>query len=124
MPKTERRSMSREAIKKRLARVREQKEKILKLEAELVEMEREADDAASMKIIRKERISPERLIFLKSISEPEIKMLMESREEKTEAGEKAAKTGGAETDPQGGGAVPDGGGILMGSVEGKEGKVV
>ena len=83
--------MNREAIKKRLTKVREQKEKILKLEANLMEMEREADDAASMKIIRKERISPEKLIFFNSMSDGEIRMVMDSRGERPESDGKAAE---------------------------------
>ena len=71
--------MTREAIKKRLAGIRERKAKILELEAKYEGLELEADEAASFKIIHKEKIQPEDLEFLVSLSDEEIRTILGMR---------------------------------------------
>lgn len=73
--------MTRSKIKQRLASIRgriaelQERERALALEEEM------ADDAANMKLIKKHRISPERLKMLNSLKEEEIREILERREE-------------------------------------------
>ena len=84
--------MTRTKIKQRLASIRgriaelQEKERALEVEEEM------ADDAANMKIIKKHKISPERLKILNSLKEEEVRKILERRVE--ELGEDADEEGG------------------------------
>ena len=95
--------MTREAIKKRLAGIREQKIKILEMEAKYEGLELEADEAAAFKIIHKERIQPEDIEFLVSLSEEEIRMIIEMRSSQGSGQDKLGADGeGTGQDPDDG----------------------
>ena len=100
--------MTRETIKKRLEALRKQSESLRAKEQELVDMLQEADDAANMKIIRKNRISPEHLQFLNGLKEEEIAMILRKREKEKSAPQegkegKAADHGKCDGKDSGGG---------------------
>ena len=71
--------MTRSKIKQRLASIRgriaelQEKERALAIEEEM------ADDAANMKLIKKHKISPEKLKVLNSLKEEEVRQILEKR---------------------------------------------
>ena len=71
--------MTRSKIKQRLASIRgriaelQEKERALAIEEEM------ADDAANMKLIKKHKISPEKLKVLNSLKEEEVRQILERR---------------------------------------------
>ncbi len=73
--------MTRDSIKKKLTKYRNQLDEIQKKINELETQEKEADDAENMKIIKRNNISPDRLIFLNGLKEEEIRMIMNKRKE-------------------------------------------
>ncbi len=76
--------MTRESIKKKLARYRTQMDEVQKKIKELETLEKEADDAENMKIIKKSNISPDQLMFFNGLKEDEIKMILKKRKEEEE----------------------------------------
>ena len=74
--------MSVERINAQLKKVREQ---IAQLQAkDLAEQKQMAEDAEAMKIIRKYKISSERLQMLNKLSEDEVRNLLQKREQEKE----------------------------------------
>ncbi len=76
--------MTRENIKKKLIKIRGEIEKLQKDEKELAGLEKEAEDAENMKIIKKYQIKPEQLIFYNGLKEEEIAMILKKRKEEME----------------------------------------
>ncbi len=76
--------MTRESIKKKLIKYRSQLTEIQKKISELELLEKAADDAENMKIIKKHNISPDQLIFLNGLKEDEIEMIRKRRKEAEE----------------------------------------
>ena len=72
--------MSVERINAQLKKVREQIAK----EKDLAEQKQMAEDAEAMKIIRKYKISSERLQMLNKLSEDEVRNLLQKREQEKE----------------------------------------
>ena len=64
--------MKRETIKKNRIHAAEKKEYYTEREKYWARLEQEADDAESMKIIRKKHITPEQLAMFNSLSEREV----------------------------------------------------
>lgn len=86
--------MKLEGIKKHLVKLREKILDLQKEEKRWMEMEKTAEDAEKLKIIRKSKITPEKLIFLNGINAKEIEMILQKRKEEKEIGElKKAETG-------------------------------
>lgn len=72
--------MKREALGKRLDKVRQQIAVLQEEEQELSVKKQLADEEETMRIIKREKISPERLKMLNDISDQEIEYLLAQRE--------------------------------------------
>lgn len=73
--------MSVERINTQLARVRAQIAQLQAKEKELAEQKQMAEDAAAMKLIRKYKISSDRLQMLNRLSEDEVRNLLRKKEQ-------------------------------------------
>ena len=73
--------MSVERINSQLKKVREQIAQLQAKEKDLAEQKQMAEDAEAMKIIRKYKISSERLQMLNKLSEDEVRNLLQKREQ-------------------------------------------
>lgn len=73
--------MTKERIDKELTKVRKQLADLQAKEKELDQQRQMAEDAESMKIIKKYKISPEKLHLLNKVSEGEIMQILAKREE-------------------------------------------
>ena len=76
--------MSVERINSQLKKVREQIAQLQAKEKDLAEQKQMAEDAEAMKIIRKYKISSERLQMLNKLSEDEVRNLLQKREQEKE----------------------------------------
>ena len=76
--------MSVERINSQLNKVREQIAQLQEKEKDLAEQKRMAEDAETMKIIKKYKISSERLQMLNRLSEDEVRNLLQKREQEKE----------------------------------------
>ena len=76
--------MSVERINAQLKKVREQIAQLQAKEKDLAEQKQMAEDAETMKIIKKYKISSERLQILNRLSEDEIRQLLQKREQEKE----------------------------------------
>ena len=76
--------MSVERINSQLKKVREQIAQLQAKENDLAEQKQMAEDAEAMKIIRKYKISSERLQMLNKLSEDEVRNLLQKREQEKE----------------------------------------
>ena len=76
--------MSVERINLQLKKVREQIAQLQAKEKDLAEHKQMAEDAEAMKIIRKYKISSERLQMLNKLSEDEVRNLLQKREQEKE----------------------------------------
>ena len=76
--------MTIESINSQLKRTREKIVELQDKEQHLMQEKQQAEDAAAMKIIKKYRISAEKLAMLNKISEDEVKKLLAERENKKE----------------------------------------
>ena len=76
--------MSVERINSQLKKVREQIAQLQAKEKDLAELKQMAEDAEAMKIIRKYKISSERLQMLNKLSEDEVRNLLQKREQEKE----------------------------------------
>ena len=97
--------MTRETIKKKLAKVREKIRELQAVESDLVAQERDADYAASTKIIEKHHNTPEQLSFLNSLKEHEIAAILRMRE--TQAAPCSGKSEEGRTGPEVDAAQPE-----------------
>ena len=75
--------MTKERINKELAKVREQLAALQAKEKELDEQRQMAEDAEAMKIIKKYKISPEKLNQLNKVSEAEILRILDQKGKET-----------------------------------------
>ena len=75
--------MTKERINKELAKVREQLAALQAKEKELDEQRQMAEDAEAMKIIKKYKISPEKLNLLNKVSEAEILRILYQKGKET-----------------------------------------
>lgn len=75
--------MTKERINKELAKVREQLASLHAKEKDLDEQRQMAEDAEAMKIIKKYKISPEKLSLLNKVSEAEILRILEQKGKET-----------------------------------------
>lgn len=76
--------MSVERINSQLNKVREQIAQLQEKEKDLTEQKQMAEDAETMKIIKKYKISSERLQMLNRLSEDEVRQLLQKREQEKE----------------------------------------
>ena len=76
--------MSVERINSHLNKVREQIAQLQEKEKDLAEQKQMAEDAETMKIIKKYKISSERLQMLNRLSEDEVRNLLQKREQEKE----------------------------------------
>ena len=76
--------MSVERISTQLKKVREQIAQLQAKEKDLAEQKQMAEDAETMKIIHKYKISSERLQMLNRLSEDEVRQLLQKREQEKE----------------------------------------
>ena len=76
--------MSVERISTQLKKVREQIAQLQAKEKDLAEQKQMAEDAETMKIIKKYKISSERLRMLNRLSEDEVRQLLQKREQEKE----------------------------------------
>ena len=76
--------MSVERISTQLKKVREQIAQLQEKEKDLAEQKQMAEDAETMKIIKKYKISSERLQMLNKLSEDEVRNLLQKREQEKE----------------------------------------
>ena len=76
--------MSVERIDSQLKKVREQIAQLQAKEKDLSEQKQMAEDAETMKIIKKYKISSERLRMLNRLSEDEVRQLLQKREQEKE----------------------------------------
>ena len=76
--------MSVERINLQLKKVREQIAQLQAKEKDLEEQKQMAEDAETMKIIKKYKISSERLQILNRLSEDEVRQLLQKREQEKE----------------------------------------
>jgi hypothetical protein len=76
--------LSVERIDSQLKKVREQIAQLQAKEKDLAEQKQMAEDAETMKIIKKYKISSERLRMLKRLSEDEVRQLLQKREQEKE----------------------------------------
>ena len=76
--------MSVERINSQLKKVREQIAQLQSKEKDLTEQKQMAEDAETMKIIKKYKISSERLQMLNRLSEDEVRQLLQKREQEKE----------------------------------------
>lgn len=75
--------MTKDRINRELTKVRQQLADLQAKEKDLDEQRQMAEDAEAMKIIRKYKISPEKLQLLNKISESEIRKILEEKEKET-----------------------------------------
>ncbi|MBQ2935880.1 MAG: DUF4315 family protein [Lachnospiraceae bacterium] len=75
--------MTKERIEKELTKVRQQIAQLQAKEKDLAEQKQMAEDAEAMKIIKKYKISSEKLQLLNKLSEDEIARLLAQREKET-----------------------------------------
>ena len=75
--------MTKERIEKELTKVRQQIVQLQAKEKDLAEQKQMAEDAEVMKIIKKYKISSEKLQLLNKLSEDEIARLLAQREKET-----------------------------------------
>ena len=75
--------MTKERIEKELTKVRQQIAQLQEKEKDLAEQKQMAEDAEAMKIIKKYKISSEKLQLLNKLSEDEIARLLAQREKET-----------------------------------------
>ena len=75
--------MTKERIERELNKVRQQIIQLQTKEKELVEQKQMAEDAEAMKIIKKYKISSEKLQLLNKFSEDEISYLLAEKEKET-----------------------------------------
>ena len=75
--------LKRETIKKNRIHAAEKKEYYTEREKYWARLEKEADDAEAMKIIRKKHITPEQLAVFNSLSEKEVANILSAREKET-----------------------------------------
>lgn len=75
--------MTKERIEKELTKVRQQIVQLQEKKKDLVEQKQMAEDAEAMKIIKKYKISSEKLQLLNKLSEDEISRLLAQREKET-----------------------------------------
>ena len=75
--------MTKERIEKELTKVRQQIVQLQAKEKDLAEQKQMAEDAEAMKIIKKYKISSEKLQLLNKLSEDEIERLLAQREKET-----------------------------------------
>lgn len=75
--------MTKERIEKELTKVRQQIVQLQEKEKDLAEQKQMAEDAEAMKIIKKYKISSEKLQLLNKLSEDEIARLLAQREKET-----------------------------------------
>lgn len=80
--------MTKDRINRELTKVRQQLADLQAKEKDLDEQRQMAEDAEAMKIIRKYKISPEKLQLLNKISENEIRKILEEKEKETTEHEK------------------------------------
>jgi hypothetical protein len=78
--------MKAERIGTKLDKVREQIAVLQSKERELAEQKQMAEDAETMKMIRKYKISPERIQMMNRLSEDEVKVILEKRETEQQGG--------------------------------------
>ena len=71
--------MTLEAIKKHLDKIREDMKKLKAEEKKYLGMEKVAEDAEKLKIIRKSNLSPDELEFFRDMSSEEIELIKERR---------------------------------------------
>ena len=76
--------MSVERINLQLKKVREQIAQLQAKEKDLAEQKQMAEDAETMKIIKKYKISSERLQMLNRLSEDEVRQLLQKRKQEKE----------------------------------------
>ena len=72
--------MKRETIRKNRIHAAEKKEHYAEREKYWARLEQEADDAESMKIIRKKHITPEQLAYLNRLSEKEVRDILAAKD--------------------------------------------
>ena len=75
--------MTKERIERELTKVRQQIAQLQAKENDLSEQKQMAEDAEAMKIIKKYKISSEKLQLLNKLSEDEIARLLAQREKET-----------------------------------------
>lgn len=75
--------MTKERIERELTKVRQQIVQLQAKEKDLAEQKQMAEDAEAMKIIKKYKISSEKLQLLNKLSEDEIARLLAQREKET-----------------------------------------
>ena len=75
--------MSVERINSQLKKVREQIAQLQAREKDLAEQKQMAEDAEAMKIIKKYKISPEKLSLLNRVSEAEILRILDQKGKET-----------------------------------------
>ena len=75
--------MTKERIERALTKVRQQIAQLQAKEKDLAEQKQMAEDAEAMKIIKKYKISSEKLQLLNKLSEDEIARLLAQREKET-----------------------------------------
>lgn len=75
--------MTKDRINRELSKVRQQLADLQAKEKDLDEQRQMAEDAEAMKIIRKYKISPEKLQLLNKVSESEIMKILEEKEKET-----------------------------------------
>ncbi len=73
--------MTIERLEKEISKVDEQIQALVARRKDLVDQKTMAEDAASIKVIRKLKISPEKLQLLNKLSEDEISRLLRQKEE-------------------------------------------
>ena len=73
--------MSVERINTQLARIRAQIAQLQEKEKDLAEQKQMAEDAAAMKLIRKYKITSDRLQMLNKLSEDEVRNLLRKKEQ-------------------------------------------
>jgi hypothetical protein len=78
--------MKAERIGTKLDKVREQIAVLQSKERELAEQKQMAEDAETMKMIRKYKISPERIQMMNRLSEDDVKGILEKRETEQQGG--------------------------------------
>jgi len=76
--------LSVERISTQLKKVREQIAQLQEKEKDLAEQKQMAEDAETMKIIKKYKISSDRLQMLNKLSEDEVRNLLQKREQEKE----------------------------------------
>lgn len=75
--------MKRETLRKNRIHAAEKKEHYAEREKYWARLEQEAEDAESMKIIRKKHITPEQLAMLNQLSEKEVAEMLARRNKET-----------------------------------------